>query len=146
MISVVIYERQSIMCSAVVSAFMLAALSFYAALLCVFSVLYFCARLNLLCQFHHRCLAVNQRSSTFCLHRRRVTFIDPVFVARSYIRGCSPSKTFSTIREQCFPSTELLHKCYTWGNNRTFVHGHMWTQMHVHMTWFSQKDEWFMMK
>jgi hypothetical protein len=104
----VIYEKQSIMCSAVVFVFMLAALSFYAALLCVISVLYFCARSILLCQFHHCCLAVNHGWSTFCLHQRRVKFIDPGFVAGRYIRGCSPSEIFSTIREQCFASTECL--------------------------------------
>jgi hypothetical protein len=34
----------------------------------------------LLGQFHRRCLAVNLGCSAFCLHQRRATFSDPVFV------------------------------------------------------------------
>ena len=54
------------------------------------------------------------------------------------IRGRNPSKTFSTIREQCFAATECLrmdrkikkwsHKCYAWRRSRTPVHGHSWRQ------------------
>jgi hypothetical protein len=69
---------------------------------------YFCAGLMLLGQFHHRCLAINHGCSAFCLHQRRATFSDPVFVVGRCIRGHNPSKTFSTIQEQCFAAMECL--------------------------------------
>ena len=69
------------------------------------------------------------------------TFSHPFFVV---FRGRNPSKTFSTIREQCFATTECLqmdrkikkwsHKCYAWRRSQTPVHGHN-RQQHWAHTW-----------
>jgi hypothetical protein len=101
------FIQETIMCSAVVFLFMLAALSFYAVLLFMVSISQF------LCMFDFAVSVLiisASQSNMVAPHsvctKKRVTLSDLVFVVGRYIRGHSQSKPSSTIREQCFAATE----------------------------------------